>query len=78
MIDLLGHRCPDRPTVQFTMFNREHYLRTRAGRFLRAVLCRENDEKTTGEISRIRSVTAQTESTSAGINWTAHSLTALS
>jgi hypothetical protein len=53
MIDLLGRKCPDRPTIQFAMFNRELYLRERNGRYARAVLCRENDEKTTGEIDRL-------------------------
>jgi hypothetical protein len=53
MIDLFGQKCPDRPTVQFTMFNRERYCRERSGRYARAILCRENDEKTTGEIDRL-------------------------
>ena len=53
MIDLLGQRCPDRPTVQFPLFNRELYLRERSGRYARAVLCRENDERATGEIDRL-------------------------
>ena len=52
MINLLGQHYPDRPTIQFPLFNRELYLRDRSGQHTRAVLCRENDEKTTGEIDR--------------------------
>ena len=52
MIDLLGQHCPDRPTVQFFLFNRERYLRERSGCYARVILCRENGEKATGEIDR--------------------------
>jgi hypothetical protein len=53
MIDLLRRKYSEKPTIQFSLFNRELYLRERSGRYARVVLCRENGEKTTGEINRL-------------------------
>jgi hypothetical protein len=46
--DMFGRRFVEIPSVQFTFFCREDYIRHKSG--TRAVLCRENDEKTTGMI----------------------------
>jgi hypothetical protein len=48
--DMFGRRFVEVPSVQFTLFCREDYTRRKSG--MRAVLCRENGEKATGELDR--------------------------
>jgi hypothetical protein len=70
MKDWFGRHFLEKPSVQFTLFRREHYPRHYSG--TRAVLCRENGERTTGTVGTTPRNTAAERQTLAFTTDTGH------